>query len=330
MRQITARKDERETTAGSSRGTRWGAISVFVSLAYVAPWVLLWPAIQASADLSDPVGSPGAYIGTVAMMFTPGLAALLVAVALQRRRGKAILVELGLTGFFTRQAWRFALVGVTGAFVLISGSWGLGMLFEWVQLDPEQSVAKELIVRVTGEQPPMPMALLALLQLVNLPIGIAITAIAATGEEVGWRGWLLPKLLPLGPGWALSVSGAIWGLWHAPAILIGLNYEQRNPLGIIMMMIGCVGAGVLIGWLRIASGSLLPCVLAHAALNSFASYQSILFPPFDERLVGPLAITGWIVMALLIVACVLRATRLRQRRGSQLGSPGVRNTELSQ
>lgn len=323
------RANRRENMLRSPRGVHWSTVGMFVLLAYGAPWVLLWPAIQVSADLSDPAGNPGAYIATVAMMFTPGLAALLVAVTLQRRRGKAILVELGLTGFFTRRGWRFALAGITGAAVLISGSWGLGMAFGWVQLDPEHSVAKELILRVTGEQPPMPMTLLALLQLLNLPIGIAITAIAAIGEEVGWRGWLLPKLLPLGTGWALCVSGAIWGLWHAPAILLGLNYEERNPLGIIMMMIGCVGAGVLIGWLRLASGSLLPCVLAHAALNSFASYQSILFPPFDERLVGPLAITGWVVMALLIVACVLRATRLRQRNGSQLGSPKVRNTELS-
>ncbi|MDR6169143.1 CPBP family intramembrane glutamic endopeptidase [Curtobacterium sp. SORGH_AS_0776] len=330
MRQITARKDHRETTAGRPRGTRWGAVSVFVCLAYGAAWGLLWPAVQTSADLSDPVGSPGAYIATVAMMFTPGLAALLVAVMLQRHRGKALLVELGLTGFFTRQGWRFAGAGIAGAAVLVLGSWSLGLLLGWVQLDPERSVARELIIRVTGEQPPMPMALLALLQLVNLPIGIAITAIAATGEEIGWRGWLLPKLLPLGTGWALSLSGAIWGLWHAPAILLGLNYEQRDPLGIIMMTIGCVGAGVLIGWLRLASGSLLPCVLAHAALNSFATYQSILFPPFDQRLVGPLAITGWIVMTVLIVTGVLRATRLRQRRDSERGSHEIRNTEASQ
>jgi len=330
VRQITARKDHRETTAGRPRGTRWGAVSVFVCLAYGAAWGLLWPAVQTSADLSDPVGSPGAYIATVAMMFTPGLAALLVAVMLQRHRGKALLVELGLTGFFTRQGWRFAGAGIAGAAVLVLGSWSLGLLLEWVQLDPERSVARELIIRVTGEQPPMPMALLALLQLVNLPIGIAITAIAATGEEIGWRGWLLPKLLPLGTGWALSLSGAIWGLWHAPAILLGLNYEQRDPLGIIMMTIGCVGAGVLIGWLRLASGSLLPCVLAHAALNSFATYQSILFPPFDQRLVGPLAITGWIVMTVLIVTGALRATRLRQRRDSERGSHEIRNTEASQ
>jgi membrane protease YdiL (CAAX protease family) len=309
---------------------RWRSVGVFVGLSYGAAWVLLWPAIRAGADLANPIGSPGAYLATVAMMFTPGLAALLVAVTLRHRRGRALLFELGLTGFFTRRGCRFALTGVAGAAILVLSSWGLGLLLGWVQLDPERSVAKDLIVRVTGEQPPMPMALLALLQLLNLPIGIAITAIAATGEEIGWRGWLLPRLLPLGEGWALSVSGATWGLWHAPAILLGLNYEQRNPLGIAMMTVGCVGAGVLIGWLRLASGSLLPCVLAHAALNSFATYQSILFPPFDQRLVGPLAITGWLVMALLIAYGVRRAALRQQQSNATRSTSEISNSDASQ
>lgn len=292
---------------------RWGAVGLFVCLAYGSAWALLFPAIRAGADLADPIGSPGAYIATVVMMFTPSLAALSVALTVQRRRGRALAHEIGLTGFFSRRGWRFASVGMAGAAVLVVGSWLLGLLLGFVELDPERSVAKALIVEVTGEQPPMPMAVLAGLQLLNLPIGLAVTAIAAAGEEIGWRGWLLPRLLPLGAPWALGISGVVWGLWHAPAILLGLNYDQRNPLGIMMMIVGCVGAGVLIGWLRLASGSLLPCVLAHAALNSFATYQSVLFPPFDQRLVGPLAITGWVVMALLITLCAHREARRRRR-----------------
>lgn len=292
---------------------RWGAVGLFVCAANGAAWALLVPAIRAGADLADPLGSPGAYIATVVMMFTPSLAALLVATAVQRRRGIALVREIGLAGFFSRRGWRFACVGMAGAAVLVLGSWSLGLLLGVVELDPERSVAKALIVKATGEQPPMPMALLAVLQLLNLPFGLAITAIAAAGEEIGWRGWLLPRLLPLGDGWALILSGVIWGLWHAPAILLGLNYEQRNLFGIMMMVVGCVGAGVSIGWLRLASGSLLPCVLAHASLNSFATYQSILFPPFDQRLVGPLAITGWVVVALLITLCAHREARRRRR-----------------
>jgi membrane protease YdiL (CAAX protease family) len=288
-------------------------VGTFVCLAYGAAWVLLWPSVRAGADLSDPVGSPAAHIATVAMMFTPVSAALVVAVVVQRRRGRVLLTELGLTGFFTRRGWRFAGVGIAGAALLVVGSWCLGLLFGWVELDPERSVAKELIVRITGEQPPVPMATLAALQLLNLPVGMAVTAVAAAGEEIGWRGWLLPRVMRLGTSWALIVSGSIWGAWHAPAILLGLNYEQRDLLRVVMMVVGCTGAGVLIGWLRLASGSLLPCVLAHAALNVFATFQSALFPPFDQRLVGPLSITGWMIMILLIAVGAMRVVRARPR-----------------
>jgi membrane protease YdiL (CAAX protease family) len=299
----------------------WGMVGAFVSLAYGAAWALLAPAIRAGADLADPVGRPGAYFATLMMMFTPASAALLVAVAARRRRGRALLAELGLTGFFTRRGWQFAGIGIAGAAVVVLGGWALGLLFGWVELDPERSVAKELIVRVTGQQPPMSMAALAALQLLNIPIGLAVTAVAAAGEEIGWRGWLLPRLLPLGTGQALVVSGLIWGAWHAPAILLGLNYDQRDLLGIMMMAVGCTGAGVLIGWLRLVSGSLLPCVLAHAGLNVFATYQSLLFPPFDQRLAGPLSITGWMVMILLITAGAVRARSRRGGGGSRTPMP---------
>ena len=38
-------------------------------------------------------------------------------------------------------------------------------------------------------------------------------------KELGWRGYLLPKLMPLGEKKALLISGLIWGLWHAPQVL---------------------------------------------------------------------------------------------------------------
>lgn len=297
----------------AERPPRWGAIAGFIGLAYGAAWILLTPSIRAGADLGDPIADAGAFVGSVAMMFTPAAAAAIVAVVFQARRRVTLVNDLGLRGFFTRRGWRFAGLGMSAAALLVGGSWCLGLLFGWLEIDPESSAAKALIVQVTGEQPPMPMGALALLQLVNIPIGLCITAIAAAGEEIGWRGWLLTQLLPLGRGRALVLTGLMWGAWHAPAILLGLNYDQRDLLGIAMMVVACVGAGVLIGWLRLASGSLLPCVLAHAALNVFATYQSVLFPPFDQRLVGPLSITGWMIMAILISVGFVPALHRRSR-----------------
>lgn len=287
------------------------AVAVFVALAYGGAWALLMPFIQGGADLADPTASPGAYVATIAMMFTPAASALVTAAVIERRRGAALLEAMGLRGLFTRRAWKVGLWSMLGAAVLVAGSWGIGLLLGWIHLDPEQSAAKALLVRFTGEEPPMPMAALAALQLVNIPFGLAITGIAVAGEEMGWRGWLLPRLLPLGRRWALPLSGAIWGLWHAPAILLGLNYEQRDIVGIIMMLVACTGLGTIIGWIRLQSASLLPCVLAHAALNVFAAYQSVLFPPFDQRLVGPLSLTGWVLLATALVTIALVDRRHR-------------------
>src|SRR5690349_19574724 len=65
--------------------------------------------------------------------------------------------------------------------------------------------------------------------LVALVIGLALNALTlntmlAFGEEYGWRGYLLPKLLPLGEARAATIVGVIWGLWHAPLLIAGLNY----------------------------------------------------------------------------------------------------------
>ena len=256
-----AKERERSTAAVEAIAGRpaAAAVGLFVCLAYGAAWALLWPASPGRARTSrTPSGAPVRTSRPIAMMFTPGLAALLVAVTAPASPGQErSCSSSGWPASSLRQ--RLALRSRRHSPELQSwspGSWGLGLLIGWVQLDPERSVAKDLIIRVTGEQPPMPMALLALLQLLQSPIGIAITAIAATGEEIGWRGGSCRGSFPSAKDGRWALAGVIWGLWHAPAILLGLNYEQRNPLGIIMMAIGCVGAGVLIGWLRLASASL--------------------------------------------------------------------------
>ena len=53
------------------------------------------------------------------------------------------------------------------------------------------------------------------------------------GEEYGWRGYLLPKLLPLGEVKAAVIVGLIWGPWHAPILIAGLNYSGVNPFAAI-------------------------------------------------------------------------------------------------
>ncbi len=62
---------------------------------------------------------------------------------------------------------------------------------------------------------------------------------------------------------SILVTGAIWGVWHSPLILLGYNFAQPNIAGVSIMVVACVTIGTLFGRLRLRRGSLWPSVFAH-------------------------------------------------------------------
>jgi membrane protease YdiL (CAAX protease family) len=92
------------------------------------------------------------------------------------------------------------------------------------------------------------------------------------GEEYGWRGYLLPRLLPLGEIRATMLVGLIWGPWHVPLLLAGLNYPGANPwLAILVFLFTVVALSFAYTWFYVAaSGSVLVVALLHQSNNTFA------------------------------------------------------------
>ena len=130
-----------------------------------------------------------------------------------------------------------------------------------------------------------------------------INVLFTLGEELGWRGFLLPRLLPLGQWPAILISGAIWGFWHAPTTLLhGYNFPEHHYLGILIMIVGCTLLGTLISWLYLNTRSPWVAALAHGAINATAGVAFFFLKPgFDTALGGsPLGLAGWIPMALFI------------------------------
>jgi membrane protease YdiL (CAAX protease family) len=119
-----------------------------------------------------------------------------------------------------------------------------------------------------------------------------INGIATFGEEFGWRGYLQPKLMALGPRRAMVLMGLIWGMWHWPAILMGHNYGLDYPgapfLGPLAMVWFTLIVGTLLGWLTFKAGSVWPAVIGHAALNGMANLGVVFVRGEPNPLLGPL------------------------------------------
>jgi membrane protease YdiL (CAAX protease family) len=67
---------------------------------------------------------------------------------------------------------------------------------------------------------------------------LTINAVAALGEELGWRGLFLRELSPLGFRRLSLLTGALWGIWHAPFVAQGHNFPDAPVAGIVVMTTG--------------------------------------------------------------------------------------------
>lgn len=132
-------------------------------------------------------------------------------------------------------------------------------------------------------------------------------SIPAFGEEMGWRGYLLPRLLPLGRDRALAVSGIIWGLWHAPLVLLlGFHYPEHRAEGALLFTAVVMLLGIYIGYLRLVSGSTFLAAFAHGMFNSqFYGVWQLIFPDVDPLLGGMTGAIGALVL-LPLAAWVLK------------------------
>ena len=113
--------------------------------------------------------------------------------------------------------------------------------------------------------------------------GMASSVSTALGEEIGWRGFLVPRMVAqLGFTPAVLIVGAIWTLWHMPIILFG-SYNQGAPIWITVFCFTALvmGMNMVAAWLRLRSRSLWPCVILHAGHNLFI--QSIFTPLTGAR-----------------------------------------------
>lgn len=103
-------------------------------------------------------------------------------------------------------------------------------------------------------------------------LGPVFNLIATTGEEIGWRGLLVPELTKLtGYTGASLISGLIWAVWHYPGILFA---DYNNPATPRWYSLACfsvmiVGISFGLSWIRLRSGSLWTAAIFHGSHNLY-------------------------------------------------------------
>ncbi len=152
---------------------------------------------------------------------------------------------------------------------------------------------------------------------VNATVGVVLSLLSATGEEIGWRGFLVPELAKITSFTKMALlSGAIWAVWHMPLILFA-DYHSGAPLWFALTCFTAMIMGIsfAFAWLRLRSGSLWPAALMHASHNLFI--QQVFDPLTQNTGITPY-FTGEFGAALAIAAIVVAYIfwRLRPTEGS--------------
>ena len=306
-----------------------GAV-VFTLLVLSAGWLVmapLWFLVDGQPVYMSDADAGGSDTGFVlllqvfpsVMMLTPALSAWITMRWVHGIRFRTMLTDLGLgTAAGTRRhpfvsLLLWSVLAIAGTIGLVIASVAVAALLGFLALDwsiPALAPAAE----ATG----IPVGLLLALQLVSVPVAAVVpNAFFAAGEEIGWRGYLLPRLRRLwGTPVAVIVSGIVWGAWHAPIILLGYNFSRPHIGGVLLMIAGCVAVGAWFSWLALTSRTIWPAIVGHGALNASAAFYLLVSgdPQVDGALAGPLGVAGWIAFG--VVGTVLLVVFRRKRRAA--------------
>lgn len=148
-------------------------------------------------------------------------------------------------------------------------------------------------------------ALLALAYVVT----VTLVAVQAFAEEVGWRGYFFARLgEEIGPRRALWAHGVVWGFWYAPVLWLSSDELDLSALRIASFIVTCALMGVIFGWMRLISRSLVPAMIANAVLTLVAGLPFVLRGVdvgVRDAIYTP---AGWLPMLLVIVWLSRKAT----------------------
>jgi len=273
-------------------------IITFFVLAYALAWIIESPLIllRDSVTAGDP---PGLFLVMLASNVPSLLAIVLTAVVLGRGALRKLLGRLLI--------WR------------VNPLWYVGVVLGPVALTGGTVALNSLLGR-----PALSLSIPSLLGLVIM-LAFMIFPGSALGEELGWRGYVLPRLQTRMSALSASLLLApIWALWHLPLWLTGA--PGRTPLIYAGFVVSAFALSVLLTWVyNSTGGSLLLVVLLHATVNLPIR---LLYDSLGSRVTVPILLYfGLTVVAAIVVVIVAGPAHLSRKHHKQeeqgAAEPGV-------
>ncbi len=275
-------------------------MGVYLALT-VALSAFFWFLIIRSGTLG---GGGGKWV--VGLMWCPGAAALLASLLTRRP-----FAQIGW-----RWSWKWALLAyaipVAYGAVAYGATWVLGL-----GAFPDHEFLARLSNRFGGSGASETSVLLRYV-LFQGSAGVLLACFSGLGEEIGWRGFLVPELARRMPFARVAFwSSAIWAVWHYP-ILLFADYNGGTPAwyGLTCFTVMVLGIGVVFAWTRLASGSVWPAAILHGSHNLWIQQ---IFDPLTTDTGRTKWVIGEFGAALAIVS--LGAAWLVWRRRARIPAP---------
>ncbi len=267
----------------------------FILITFGLNWVLAGLFFKFGGTLQSPAGMAM----SVGYMFVP----MLVALGLQRWWVRAPLRDLGFSLKWNRWwavAWGLPLL-------LIVGALGVGWTMPGIAFSPD---LQGLFDRVQGHMPPeqieamrtqmraLPVHAFWLTLFQGMIAGVTVNAVAALGEEIGWRGFLQRELGFMGFWRSSLLIGLIWGGWHIPLVLHGHNYPEHPVEGVFLMTDFCLLLSPLIAYVRLRARSVVAAAVFHGTLNGVAALAVMILSGGNDLSLGITGLAGLLVLAV--------------------------------
>jgi hypothetical protein len=270
----------------------------FLAITFTITWIVEFAMMMRGFNLSS-VPPMIAQFAVMAVMIVPALSALITVRFINKEGFKCLNIRIG-----SWQPYFITLILVPLIFLLIH-------LITWIFKlgSPDWQLVSffELIKTAGGDitTVPKPSFVLAVLFAASFFITPFFNGIWGFGEELGWRGYLLPNLLPLGKFKAYALLGVIWALWHAPLIFMGFRYGNQPLYGLLVFTLLLIAISIYMNEMTIRYKSSILAGFIHGALNAqFYGIWMPLFPnvnPLIGGSAGLIAVLVWMIVGFITI-----------------------------